>query len=102
MRKSELVRTVADETHLTQVKAEDAVEAILDEIKAALSRGDEVILRRFGAFSVRAKEARPGRNPKTGEPADIGARYVVRFKPGKQLRAAVNQPSGTLRRARHP
>jgi integration host factor subunit beta len=60
MRKSKLVRTVADETHLTQVKAEDAVEAILDEIKAALSRGDEVILRRFGAFSVRAKEARQG------------------------------------------
>jgi nucleoid DNA-binding protein len=89
MRKSEIVRTIADKTGLTQVKAEEVVDAVFDEIKATLSQGDVVILRRFGTFSVRAKQARQGRNPKTGEPSDISARHVVRFRPGRQLRAAV-------------
>lgn len=62
--------------------------AAVDEIKATLSQGDVVILRRFGTFSERAKQARQGRNPKTGEPSEISARYIVRFRPGRQLRAA--------------
>lgn len=90
MQKSEIVRTVAYETGLTQVKAGEAVDAIISEIKAALSQGEPVILRRFGTFEARAKRAREGRNPKTGELAEIVARRVVRFKPGLNFRAAVN------------
>lgn len=57
MRKSDIVRGIAEEIDLTQVKAEEVVDAILEEIKATLSRGEKVILRRFGTFSVRAKAA---------------------------------------------
>jgi nucleoid DNA-binding protein len=91
MRKSDIARAIADKASLTQVKAEDAVDAILAEIKATLSQGEAVILRRFGTFSVRAKKARKGRNPKTGESADIAARRVVRFQPGKPFKNAVNR-----------
>jgi len=90
MRKAEIVRRIADATNLTQVQAEDVVDAIFDEIKNALQQGDSVILRRFGTFNVRAKRARIGRNPKTGEEATIAARCVVRFKSGNQFKAAVN------------
>ena len=90
MRKADIVRRIADATNLTQVQAEEVVDAIFDEIKSALQQGDAVILRRFGTFDVRAKRARMGRNPKTGEQAAIAARRVVRFKSGNQFKAAVN------------
>ena len=90
MRKAELVRRIAEETALTHVKAEEAVDAVVDEIKSALQQGDAVILRRFGSFQVRDKRGRVGRNPKTGQEADIRARRVVRFKSGNALKDAVN------------
>lgn len=90
MRKSDIVLSMAEELDLTQVKAEQVFDAIIDEIKAALSRGETVTLRRFGVFSVRAKDTRVGRNPKTGEIAEIKARRVVRFKPGSNFKDAVN------------
>jgi nucleoid DNA-binding protein len=90
MRKADIVRRIADATNLTQVQAEEVVEAIFDAIKSALQQGDSVILRRFGTFDVRAKRARMGRNPKTGDEAAIAARRVVRFKCGNQFKAAVN------------
>ena len=90
MRKADIVRHIAEETDLTHGKAEAAVEAIFAEIKGALQHGDAVILRRFGSFQVRAKRARLGRNPKTGQDADIPARRVVRFKSGRQLKEAVH------------
>ena len=93
MRKVDIVVRIADETGLTQVQAEKAVNAILEEIKGALERGEPVILRRFGSFEVRAKRARTGRNPKTGEAAGIPARRVVRFKSGGHFRASVNDSS---------
>jgi nucleoid DNA-binding protein len=74
MRKAEIARRIAEATGLTQVKADDVVDAILDEIKVALQRGDAVTLRRFGSFAVRDKGARLGRNPKTGQSAAIVAR----------------------------
>ncbi len=64
MRKIEIVTRIAEETGLTKVKAEEAVDAILEEIKDSLQRGEPVTLRRFGSFQVREKRARPGRNPK--------------------------------------
>jgi nucleoid DNA-binding protein len=91
MRKADIVRRIADATTLTQVQVEEAVDAILGEIKSALQQGNSVILRRFGTFDVRAKRARVGRNPKTGEQAAIAARRVVRFKSGNAFKAAVNE-----------
>jgi len=93
MRKIEIVNRIAAETGLTKVKAEEAVDAILEEIKDGLQRGDPVTLRRFGSLQVREKRARMGRNPNTGEEAGIPARRIVRFKSGKHFKEAVNDSS---------
>ena len=63
---------------------------VFDEIAAALSRGDRVELRGFGAFSVKRRGARMGRNPRTGETVDVVAKRVPYFKPGKEMRARLN------------
>jgi len=75
---------------LSRVQARDVVEQALDEICNALVRGETVKLRSFGAFSVRDKRARVGRNPKTGEEYPITARRVLTFRPSPRLIAAVN------------
>jgi integration host factor subunit alpha len=93
MRKAEITRRIAAATGLTQVKADDVVDAILDEIKVSLQRGDAVTLRRFGSFGVRDKGSRLGRNPKTGQSAAIVARRVVRFKAGGSFKTAVKDAS---------
>ena len=90
MRKVEIVNRIADEIDITKVKAEEAVDAVLDELKDSLCRGESVVLRRFGTFQVREKDERLGRNPKTGEEAKIPARRVVRFKSGKYFKDAIN------------
>ena len=90
MRKAEIVHRIVEATGLTQVKAEAAVDVLLNEIKNTLQEGESVILRRFGTFQVRDKGARLGRNLKTGEEAPISARRVVRFKSGNALKVAVN------------
>ena len=89
-RSSDLVRAVAEQLDLTVVKAEEAVVEVLETMKATLARGEPVMWRRFGAFEGRANHAREGRHPKTGEHAEMAARRVVRFKAGKQFRAAVS------------
>ena len=66
MRKSDMARAIADETGLTLVKAEDVVEAVLETMKETLSRGEPVILRRFGTFAVYAKHARAGPQSQDG------------------------------------
>ena len=93
MRKIEIVDRIAAETGLTKAQAEKAVEAVLKEIKDGLWRGEPLTLRRFGSFEVRAKHARMGRNPKTGEAAEIPARRIVRFKSGQRFKEAVNPSS---------
>lgn len=90
MTKIEIINRVAEDTGLTKVKAEDAVETIISVVKETLRSREPVILRRFGSFRVRTKSDRVGRNPKTGEEAPIAARKVVRFKSGKHFREAVN------------
>ena len=70
---------------------EHIVNAILEEIVAALSRGDRVELRGFGAFSVKNRPARVGRNPRTGEQVDVGEKYVPQFKAGKEIRERLNR-----------
>ena len=69
---------------------ERIVTAIFDEITAALSRGDRVELRGFGAFSVKRRDARIGRNPRTGEAVNVAAKRVPFFKTGKLLRERLN------------
>lgn len=90
MTKIDIINLVADDTGLSKVKAEEAVETIIGTIKETLQDGESVILRRFGSFQVREKNARVGRNPKTGQEAPINARRVVRFKAGKHFKDAVN------------
>ena len=90
MIKSELVLKIAEQNpHLYQRDVEKIVNAILDTIADALARGDRVELRGFGAFSVKKRDARTGRNPRTGAQIQIGESTSVRFKPGKALKDAV-------------
>ena len=91
MIKSELVQRIADRnTHLYQRDIENIVSAILDEIVKALARGDRVELRGFGAFSVKNRPARVGRNPRTGQKVDVDEKYVPFFKTGKEMRERLN------------
>ena len=91
MIKSELVQRIAEHNpHLYQRDVENIVNAILDEIVAALARGDRVELRGFGAFSVKSRGARTGRNPRTGTAVSVDAKRVPYFKTGKELRERLN------------
>ena len=91
MIKSELVQTITDRNpHLYQRDVENIVAAILDEITDALAKGDRVELRGFGAFSVKHRKARKGRNPRTGESVEVEAKSVPFFKTGKELRQRLN------------
>ena len=91
MIKSELIAKLASENpHLTQRDVERVVGVILDRMAAALSSGGRVELRGFGAFSVRSRPARAGRNPRTGESISVRAKHVPFFKSGKELRERLN------------
>ena len=91
MIKSELIAALAGENpHLTQRDVERLVDVIFEAMIRALERGGRVELRGFGAFSVRARPARAGRNPRTGEAVDVPAKRVPFFKSGKELRARLN------------
>ncbi|MBL8669613.1 MAG: integration host factor subunit beta [Alphaproteobacteria bacterium] len=91
MTKSELVMRVAERhPHLYQRDIERIVGAIFDQISAALARGDRVELRGFGAFSVKRREPRAGRNPRTGEKVEVAEKVIPFFKTGKQLRERIN------------
>lgn len=92
MIKSELVQRIAERNpHLYQRDIEILVGAILDEIIDALARGDRVELRGFGAFSTRARQARIGRNPRTGGTVQVEEKVVPYFKTGKDLRVRLNR-----------
>lgn len=91
MTKSELILHLAEKNpHLYHRDVERIVTAIFDEITAALSRGDRVELRGFGAFSVKRRDARIGRNPRTGEAVSVAEKRVPFFKTGKLLRKRLN------------
>jgi integration host factor subunit beta len=91
MIKSELVTRLAEANpHLYQRDVERIVSTVFEEIAAALARGDRVELRGFGAFSVKARPARMGRNPRTGEAVQVAKKYVPFFKTGKELRERLN------------
>lgn len=91
MIRSELIQMIAEENpHLYQRDVERIVNTIFEEIIAAMARGDRVELRGFGAFSVKKRDARLGRNPRTGESVDVAEKYVPFFKTGKLLRDRLN------------
>jgi len=91
MIKSELVQLIAERNpHLYQRDVEHVVNAILDEIVDALAQGDRVELRGFGAFSVKNRPARTGRNPRTGETVTVDEKHVPFFKTGKDMRERLN------------
>ena len=87
MIRSELIQKIADENpHLFRRDVERIVNTVLEEIIDAMARGDRVELRGFGAFSVKKRDARTGRNPRTGDSVDVDEKHVPFFKTGKLLR----------------
>ena len=91
MIKSELIAKLAEENpHLTRADVERVVGTVLDAMTGALEAGGRVELRGFGAFSVRERPARAGRNPRTGETVAVAAKAVPFFKSGKELRERLN------------
>lgn len=91
MIKSELIQKIANANpHLFHRDVERIVNVIFDEIVDALARGDRVELRGFGAFTVKHRPAREGRNPRTGEPVPVAEKFVPFFKTGKELRDRLN------------
>ena len=94
MTKSELIQRLAEmypDPRLYHRDFERVVNRMFDEIGGALARGDRVELRGFGAFSVRPRAARVGRNPRTGASVDVGRKFLPFFKTGKELRGRINQ-----------
>ena len=89
MNKSDLVQVVAEKAGVSKAAAEKAVNAVLDGISEALSKGDKVSLVGFGTFSVSERGARVCRNPRTGEKINVAATKVPKFKPGKALKDKV-------------
>jgi DNA-binding protein HU-beta len=90
MNKGELIDAVANSAGLSRADSAKAVDGVLDAISGALSGGGSVSLVGFGTFSVNARAARAGRNPRTGETIHIPASNVPKFKAGKALKVAVN------------
>ena len=91
MTRSELLQLLADENpHLFRRDVERILDTVFQEIIEAMARGDRVELRGFGAFSVKKRDARNGRNPKTGEAVEVDQKYVPFFKTGKLLRNRLN------------
>jgi integration host factor subunit beta len=94
MTKSELIQRIAElNPHLYHRDVERIVSTIFDEITEALSRGDRVELRGFGAFSVKHRDARTGRNPRTGAAVHVEEKHIPFFKTGKLLRDRLNTDS---------
>ncbi|MFA7602341.1 MAG: integration host factor subunit beta [Novosphingobium sp.] len=91
MIRSELLQALARENpELRGEDVERAVDTFFDEVAESLARGGRVELRGFGAFSTRQREARKGRNPRTGDTVDVPEKRVPYFKPGKDMRARLN------------
>ena len=90
MNKAELIDAVADAADISKAAAGRSVDTVLEVITESLKKGNAVTLVGFGTFSTRRREARTGRNPRTGEPIQIAASNLAVFKPGKALKDALN------------
>ena len=90
MNKSELVDAVSAKSGLTKADTDRAFKAFVDVIAETMAKGDQVALVGFGTFLVRERQARTGRNPRTGETIEIASAKIPSFKAGKALKDAVN------------
>jgi integration host factor subunit alpha len=93
--KAAMAEMLFDELGLNKREAKELVELFFEEVRDALTAGEDVKLSGFGNFTLRAKNERPGRNPKTGEEIPILARRVVTFRPGQKLKARVEAYAGS-------
>lgn len=91
MTKADLVEEVARVTELTRKDSEVIVDTLFESVIQALKAGDKLEVRGFGSFRVRQRNARVGRNPKTGEKVEVPAKRVPYFKPSKELKDLINQ-----------
>lgn len=91
MSKQQLVEMIAEKAGLTKADASRALEATMESIQETLKKGEKVSLVGFGTFATSKREAREGRNPRTGETVKIAARTAVTFKAGSKLKDAVNE-----------
>jgi integration host factor beta subunit len=91
MTKAELIEALANKLPLNKAEAERAINIVLEDVIAALKQGQRVNISGFGTFSVSTRQARTGRNPKTGESIEISASRSAKFKPGKQLKDSLNE-----------
>lgn len=89
MTKKELVKLISEELGLSQLKTEKIVQCTFDTIVNVLATDGRIELRNFGVFNVKKRAARKGRNPRTGSQIDVAEKYVVNFKPGKEMEAKV-------------
>lgn len=90
MNKTEFVEAVAEKADVQKSDAAKIVDSLVDVIGDTLKKGDQITLIGFGTFLVSKREARKGRNPRTGEEIQIAASNVPRFKPGKALKESIN------------
>ncbi|QDT36720.1 DNA-binding protein HU [Stratiformator vulcanicus] len=89
MTKKEIVKSISDDMGLTQLKTKEIVQRTFDAIVETLVTEGRIELRNFGVFEVKKRAARRARNPRTGERVDVSAKYVVTFKPGKEMEEKV-------------
>jgi DNA-binding protein HU-beta len=99
MTKADLIEGLSNKLGLNRIDAEKAVNFVLDDIITALKQGERVNISGFGTFSVSDRNARTGRNPKTGETIEISASRSAKFKPGKQLKDSLNDSVGNAQTA---
>lgn len=90
MNKTQLVGKLAEECEFTKVFARDIVDNVFNSLAETIQKGGEVSISGFGNFKVAERQARPGRNPRTGEPIKIAASKNIKFKPATSLRASLN------------
>lgn len=90
MNKGELINKLAEDANLTKVQATEALNCVINCIGNTLKEGDKVSLVGFGTFTMNTRDARMGRNPRTGEAIAIPEKKVVKFKPGKELTSSMN------------
>lgn len=95
MTKSELIEAVAARTNLPKKRAEEVVNCIIAALTESLLAEDRIEIRGFGSFSIKHYRPYKGRNPKTGDTVDVGAKKSIHFKVGKELKQRVNDSIGT-------
>ena len=91
MTKKDIVRTIAEQIELPQLRTKDLVQRTFDALIDALVKEGRIELRNFGVFQIKRREARMARNPRTGEKVAVQAKSVVTFKPGKEMEARVRE-----------